>query len=129
MTNIYVAGKWTDKDTIKKYMLELESMGHTITHDWTTFEFETKNTKPQMAFADIEGVKKADMVVILMTDPEYAYRGSFTELGAALALNKKIYLVSDAENARANYKTNVFFHHPLINHIESWSEFILNIDK
>ena len=121
---IYLAGKWTDKETIRTHMDELEFNGHKITHDWTSYEADSNNAKSDMAVKDVEGVKNADMVIILMTDPKYMYRGSFTELGVALGTGKAIYIICPDEKAEC--RTNVFFHHPSITHLESWNQ-LMNI--
>lgn len=119
---IYVAGKFFDRVQIRKYMDELECMGFIISHDWCTYESNSSNRRADMARLDINGVKDADIVVILMTDPKYAYRGSFTELGTALALNKTVYIICD--DPKSQCCTNVFFHHPNIIHLNSWPDFL-----
>ena len=117
---IYIAGKWSDKDTIKKYMNQLQKVGHTITHDWTSYESNVENKKSDMAFKDVQGVAFADVLIVVMTDPKYQYRGSFTELGVALGLLKDVYIICSDDNS--DCKTNVFFHHPSIVHVKSWDE-------
>ena len=117
---VYVAGKWTDKDRIHGYMEQLKSMGMQITHDWTVFESNSNNSKADMAEHDINGVINADWVVFIMDDPSYPYRGSFTELGAALALHKKVFILGPMTG---DYSGNVFFHHPEILHMPDWTTF------
>jgi hypothetical protein len=120
MVRIYVAGKWSEKELIRGYMSQLIKLGHKITHDWTSYESNTANTKADMAFKDVQGVAFAD--VIVMDDPKYAYRGSFTELGAALGLLKDVYIICPDKDSEC--RTNVFFHHPDITHAVSWEEFL-----
>jgi hypothetical protein len=40
--NIYVAGKFEEKDIILKTYQKLREMGHSVSYDWTTH----KNMKP-----------------------------------------------------------------------------------
>lgn len=44
---LYVAGKWEERSLIKDLMQTLESMGHTITLDWTMHD----NTEMVKQFA------------------------------------------------------------------------------
>jgi nucleoside 2-deoxyribosyltransferase len=117
---IYLAGKWGDRALIRDIMKRLETeQKHTITHYWPECEDveDTPRDLGECARLDIEGVRNAEVVIVLMTDPNYAYRGSFTEIGAALALGKPLYIVCHHEEAYC--KTNCFFWHPNITHVES----------
>lgn len=112
---IYLAGMWCDRVNIRKIMAEIEEAhGHRITHYWPDMENgpNTPEFLGNCAKDDIIGVKNADVVIILMTDPKYPYRGTFTEIGAALALEKRIFIVGCPEESYA--KTNCFFWHPNI---------------
>lgn len=118
----YVAGKWSDKSFIREIMNKIEEMGGEITHDWTKNESATRCHEDLGRFAelDIGGVVKADYVIFVMTDPNYAYRGSFTEMGAALATGKTIFLYCPDESSYC--VTNCFFHHPGITRVEGVEE-------
>lgn len=122
---LYVAGKWGDREEIDRLMDQLETRGHQITHRWTRFEQHDQGSQTLVdnlpysvdhlshaAVFDIRGVQEAEMVLVFMTDPKYAYRGSFTEIGCALGLNKQVFVVCPDENAYC--RTNCFFHHPNI---------------
>jgi len=116
---IYLAGKWGDRKAIRKIMGELEEKGHEITHYWPTYgipEIRTVQNLSDFANQDIEGVRHADIVVVLMTDPAYAYRGSFTEVGAALGMDKPLFIV-ESPDPKAYCKTNCFYYHPAITHV------------
>ncbi len=119
---IYLAGKFQDKPFIRSKMDELINLGHTITHDWTSFETGEQASEhlKQSAGHDITGVSACDILIILMTDPKYAYRGSFTELGCALGLQKQIIIVCPDDEAYC--RTNCFFHYETINHVKTWEE-------
>ena len=116
---IYLAGKWGDRTSIRKIMNRLTEQKHEITHVWPDNE-DVKDTPDELgecARLDIEGVRNAEVVIVLMTDPKYAYRGSFTEVGAALALGKPLYIVCPFKDGYC--KTNCFFWHPGIIHVNS----------
>ena len=87
---IYVATKFTNMQRASVVMRELEKAGHTITHDWTVPEHNTRS-RIQCATDDLEGVKSADAVVLLRVD---GMRGAWIEVGAALA-QKKLVIVLD----------------------------------
>lgn len=66
---------------------------------------------------DLQGVLDADavlvLVLVLCTLPNYAYRGTMGELGAALAMDKPVVMVDGGGDA-ASYQQVVFVHHPFI---------------
>lgn len=112
----YVAGKWDDKPTARRVMREIRSGGHIVTHDWTTYEVMYTDEEERMsvcAAKDIEGVRDCNILVAIMIDFDYAYRGTYTEIGAAIALRKKVYIIGPSTTTAAN---NCFWHHPDIIH-------------
>jgi nucleoside 2-deoxyribosyltransferase len=86
-----------------------------------TFELPDRSAESQSQYAvrDVEGVASADAVVIVMDHPTYAYRGTCTELGAALGLKKSVIMVSPEREAA--FKSNVCWHHPSILHVKTWA--------
>jgi len=128
---IYIAGKWSEKEKLQKKMLELIALNHTITHDWTRFEADPNNSFQSMADHDVNGVIEADIYIGIMDDDKYAYRGTFTELGVALATQKicpdhKIYIVCPSffTDKKGYCTTNCFFHSSGIEHISSWENML-----
>jgi nucleoside 2-deoxyribosyltransferase len=83
---IYLAGKWNDKAKIRAIMAALTNRGHTITHDWTHHKEHKKTQEDyeQDAVADLIGIDCAELFIAYLDDPNYAYNGTFTELGFAL---------------------------------------------
>ena len=71
------------------------------------------------AARELRGVAQCHTFVAVMTDAEYAYRGTFTELGAALALGKRVAIVGSAKNKCA---TNCFWWHPDVRHFATMQE-------
>ena len=137
---IYLAGKFNDKSKLATYRDELLSLGHTITFDWISFE-QNKHRPPNQlcinSSLDINGVVNAHVVIVVMDDPIYAYRGTFTELGAAFALNKHVIIMTPnvkklVQEPNKEHKlvfacqTNVFYFYGLnkeyIHYVDAWKE-------
>ena len=125
----FVSGKWGNRKDIRLKMDELEELGITITHDWTNFEnnmnFGNKNKLSRSAIYDIDGIKQSDFTVVIMDDPKYAYRGTFTEMGCALGLGKTIFLYDPNNISYA--RTNPFYHHPLVKHYKKWDDLLKDV--
>jgi hypothetical protein len=77
---LYIAGAFTDRECIKRAMSIAERYGHEITHKWPL----SKQSGQDAAIADIRGVGDADMLVAVMDNDTYAYKGTRHEIGAAL---------------------------------------------
>lgn len=107
-------------------MNQLEEIGCKITYDWTTdeaFELDVSLN----ALMGVNGVLAADLVVLLFEDSNYAYRGTFTELGVAIGSGKKIYAI--CSDPKAKCRENVFFHHKNINHANDFELFLQELEK
>lgn len=112
---VYLAGKFRDP-RIPLYVEELRKIpGISVTHDWT---LEKDKPQREAAIFDMDGVVQCDIFVAVMDDLKYDYRGTFTELGGALALGKPILLVKGCDEQYA--RTNCFFLHPSIFHVTSF---------
>lgn len=120
---VYMASGWTSRHRMEERAQELEALGVSIAERWWDGSHEGTSDAHD-ALMDIAGVEAADVFVALMDDPAYAYRGTFTELGAALALHKTIVVFTPPDNALAKFycRTNTFFHHPRIHHVETWED-------
>jgi len=115
---IYVAGKYDEKQQARAVMEQLCALGHEITYDWTQHpESADASNLRDAADRDLRGVLGADAVLMLFTDPLYAYRGTFTELGAALAFGVPVYAV--CPDANSYCRTNCFFHANGVTHCAS----------
>ena len=125
---IYVGGAYGNKKNVQNLIDNLKAKGHTITHDWTrVVKHDTKESKMQEAVNDINGVKNATLVVIIMDDPNYAYRGTWTEMGAAMATDKHILVITngmDTEKIK-----NVFIHHPNVSFVAYYDDLIRVIES
>ena len=146
---LYVAGKWADREKIGNIIKQLQQHGFIVTHNWTRVETkdllknltEKTDTKEHdvdedghsgftaeymaaCAKNDIEGVVEADALLVIMDQPDYPYRGTWTEIGAALALKKPVIIVMPNEDINQN-ASNVFFRHELVHHVSSSSMYNL----
>ena len=105
---IYIAGPWVDRKAVNEFSAILEKAGFEITHAWWNYE-ESKNNSSREACDDLEGVRRADAVVVWNTALS---EGKATEQGLAIAWNKPIVcLTPDGFPV----KTNIF--HVLDNYV------------
>jgi nucleoside 2-deoxyribosyltransferase len=107
---IYVAGAYSDQLTVQSVQQRLRSQGHTITHDWTNRQ---GTSALEDAECDWRGVKEADLIVLVFSVVDHAYRGTFTELGLALAHGKRIVALRLVDG---EYRHNPFLQLPQVKH-------------
>lgn len=126
---LYIAGKFGARKIINNYIKEAELFGHIITHNWTKFETDNDNSDKKVlaSVKDVNGVIDCECLICIMDDPNYAYSGTFTELGVGLALNKKIIIVNF--DTKSFCVTNIFYHHPNIIHVDTWNQALELITK
>jgi hypothetical protein len=113
---VYVSAKFNDKERVQSVYALLKQAGHTITHEWIhnkpSYPFSDDPAfTAQCAAEDIEGVRRAD-VFILLSNAEPSM-GASAELGAAIALflNFKkpyIYVIGP------HFDSNFCFYHPAV---------------
>ena len=90
---VYVGGNRAFLDHIQHIMNRIKRLGYEITHDWTqTTKIADRHVRDQ-ATKCFEGIKEADLVVILMTSPSHKHHSCFAELGIAIGLQKEIVIV------------------------------------
>jgi hypothetical protein len=126
---IYVAGKFAEPEVVRQCHHDLKAEGHTITFDWTANEYHegpvTHEQAQRFACLDRDGAAQADVLVALLTDPTYAYRGTFCELTAAEENGARVIIVSPVGSDwdTSHYaSTNVFYHRPEYIHVQTWEE-------
>jgi nucleoside 2-deoxyribosyltransferase len=103
---VYVATKFENGPRARQVMDALEAQGFEITYDWTPELGETR----EQAVADVDGVRTADVLVVLMEE-NYDYQGTLIEIGIALGAERPVLIVGDA------YDHAVFFKHPLVRRV------------
>jgi hypothetical protein len=116
--NVYVAGAFCDKSAVQQVQGELRKIGCTITHDWTTANHATTL---EDALSDERGVEQADVVVLVFSVAEHAYRGTFTEMGMALGLCKAVFALALIDG---DYKHNPFLQLPQVRLVYSLDELV-----
>jgi hypothetical protein len=101
----YVAGKWEDRKNIRKLMDKIRGFGHAITYDWTIDEELLDREVKTMS--DTRGVQECDAYVGRFIEKNH-YRGALVELGIALGLGKRIYIIGHSEDEC------IFTNHPSV---------------
>lgn len=121
---LYVAGRWNSRDQLLARAESLEQQGAEITHKWMLVETKAERTnamRGQLALNDTEGVKAADVVVVVIDDVEYPYRGTYCEIGTAIGHGVPVVMYEAVDIPDSSYVgQNIFFHHPHIHHVKSW---------
>lgn len=89
---VYVAGSSSEREAVAGHMASLRAAGVGVAYDWTTSQgyarpFDEGELRGQAAL-DLAAVRRADLVWYLA--PRGKSEGSATELGAALALGKRV---------------------------------------
>lgn len=108
---IYVASSFKNKHMVRKYQRLLEAMGHTIVTDWTVHISTTSLTKlAKDAVIDLEGVHACECLVAVWP----GRYGTAGELGAALALKKKVIAVGVPKEERVHW---IYMNHPDVIHV------------
>ena len=87
----YIATSFHNKEAHKECRRLFDSMGYELTFDWTVYPFiPDPYVMNVVAEKEIDAVKAADFIVVLLPGG----RGTHTELGAALALDKPVFIVA-----------------------------------
>ncbi len=113
----YVASNLPNRNMASLMVRALEGAGHECAYDWTEHgSMQTEPDKwPDVAEAELAGVMRADFVVVLLPGG----RGTHVELGAALAMGTRVFLVGDDELLRAGSYNCVFHFHPAVTRVEA----------
>ncbi len=95
MSRVYVAASSKELGRAKAAMALLREYGHEVTHDWVAEVEEVGSANPEHATvadkcrwakADLDGVRAADLIWLLM--PDQGGLGAYWEAGYAQALGK-----------------------------------------
>jgi len=104
----YVAGKWQGRSAVQQVQRMLIARRHTITVDWTNHTNPEEDSMLQeWAIRDVEGVLACDTYIGLFTGNHY-YTGALVEMGVALGLGKRVWVIGNGINAC------IFLSHPLV---------------
>lgn len=113
---VYVAGGVVFKSAIQEVQRALRDIGHEVTWDWTAVEKGSAEAVSDAEWAqyskfDLDGVRTADYVVVVFSDPEYAFQGTFCELGCALGLGKPVIIMDVVDpDVVAKHRLGPFYH-------------------
>lgn len=109
---IYIGTKLENHTAHRAVHRIINSMGHELTYDWTLHGPVWTEGLPrirEIARAEAEGVKAADLCVILWPGG----RGTHVELGIALGAGVPVILLSEVPGHHAAApETCAFYHHP-----------------
>lgn len=116
-TRFYIAASLSQRSVVQELGDTLIQRGAVWTYDWTrrgTAAADSRDKWAEIAETEIAGVAEAEYVFVLVS-PEAAGRGTHCELGAALALNKRVVLLAkdEASLTRDGYAC-VFHAHPRV---------------
>ena len=87
----YIASRLENYEQVQRLAGKLIAAGWTQTYDWTlhgSVKETDIDTLKNIGQKEFDGVKEADIVIVLSPQG----RGTHTEFGMAIGLNKKIYL-------------------------------------
>lgn len=112
---VYLAGRFPIKKEIGKLGEELEKYGVEITTKWWDIEqahASNRSTEEStiVGTKELSGIVNADVIIAIVDDKDYAYRGTLTELGIALGnfyekgkcIKKSIFLITGKEFTNKN---------------------------
>lgn len=119
----YVASSFKNIPMVRAVSESLRSSGHHLTYDWTQNErASTATDLERIGQEERKAILEADVVIVLLPGG----KGSHVELGLALALEKSIYLYSEAPLSMSESTT--FYHLPEVRHVTgTLDEFLLLI--
>jgi nucleoside 2-deoxyribosyltransferase len=116
---------------------QLTAAGFNVISTWIQKEngINTPVASAADAVRDTDEVSAADVVLCIMMDDKYAYRGTWFECSYGLALGKRVIIVCPGlgfekriSDTRYEYPyqcmTNVFFWHPEIERVKTLDEAI-----
>ena len=103
---VYIAAPYKDKTKMSKIAEKVTAAGHTITHAWWDVEVSdeknpTAKELRRQAEADVEGVRRADVVLLINSAKS---EGKSLEQGIAIADRKPIIAVGKL----GEFSKNVF---------------------
>ena len=117
MASFYIAGKYEEREEVRRLQDALRKLGHMITIDWTWHKVEDPGYPSQYAIEDINGASWADAYVGRFIT-KHDYKGALVEMGAALAGRNKVFIIGHAIDSC------LFVGHPLVKQFDDEDEFL-----
>ena len=109
----YIATSFHNKEAHKECRRFFSDMGYELTFDWTVYPFiADPYVMCTVAVKEMDAVIAAGFVVVLLPGG----RGTHAEIGAALALNKPVFLVAPHPQQLLDSQglTCPFYYHPSV---------------
>ena len=120
----YIASKLENHERVRKLARLLKNSGWVQTYDWTSQDLGKDmdmETLRLIGEKEYQGVMQADIVIVLTPQG----RGTHTEFGMAIALDKIIYLCHDDDTYfKCDDNTSSFYWLPKVNHLVGNTEYI-----
>ncbi len=92
----------------------MEAAGYKLTHDWLTYrkeEHETDTLLTDVCGKELSGIGNADFLLVLLP----GYRGTHTELGIAIAMQKPVIIAGTREEFLNKARRSCpFYYAPLV---------------
>ncbi|MGB8131905.1 MAG: nucleoside 2-deoxyribosyltransferase [Candidatus Angelobacter sp.] len=108
MPTFYLATRIDRAAQAEKLLEGLKSRGWERTFTWTREEIARPEEYPELAVAELAGVREADVLIVLLPGG----RGTHVEIGAALALGKPVILHAPDQKTLDTPYPCVFHYHP-----------------
>jgi nucleoside 2-deoxyribosyltransferase len=142
---VYIAGRYSRRDSFRELRDELRRMGHEVTSRWldTDWPVEERGSsaappeyREKYATLDLEDVEAADMVVSFTEEPRSGGRGGrHVEYGYALALRRMAFTVyrgnppSPVRIVVIGQRENLFHHHPFVEFFPSQWDWLRSLES
>lgn len=130
MSSFYIASSLSNATHVKTMAAELVNIGWAWTYDWTAHgpvADRGEEVITRVALAELKGVADADVLLVILPGG----RGTHTELGAALALNKPVVIYSPTPFSITHpdgYKC-AFYSHPSVRIVFERDKVISTMDE
>lgn len=128
---VYIATAFHNQKQFHELRVAIESLGHTITRDWTKDSVNYGDPGREEKFQkyaedDYSSIMDADIVVVIATPPPIA--GTFFEFGVAVKSGKDVILVDPFNQ---NNQENIFYHlrFPWIIRVKDLNEAAAMVDE
>ena len=113
----YIASRFENYEQVRYLAGKLKAAGWVHTYDWTvhgSVKETDEDTLKDVGQKEFNAVREADVVIVLTPQG----RGTHTEFGMALALDKEIYLChADNTYFLCDDNTSAFYWLPIVNRL------------
>lgn len=122
--NIYLAGRYTSKERLKKFRDDLGNMHHHVTSQWLDVDDTKTFTEAERdghAIMDARDIDNSQILIMCTFDDVTGYKGAYFEMGLALGIGLQVILVGP--------KTGMIFERlTAIRHYYNWDDFRMRVN-